>query len=262
MGNAGRRLTPNHVTNRLTVDGAPENVRRFFDAIHGDLSNEKNPILIDFNKIRPMPESLNIESGTVSEKALDYYVLELTEKSGTPAVMAALGDYAGEIFRRLPETLSRQRAGRDKEDMPDLLKLGERLLNNIREHGAPGWYDWRVRNWSTKWNAYNQARVDGHAIVFNTAWSGVPELMRALSEKFPSVALSYVYADEVWGSNTGVFEFEGGECTRGYRPPDYSPDAKEIAEALLGPMYSEEDEGENDEDLEDENDENWEQEDD
>ena len=43
---------PNHVANTVYIDGAPENVKAFRDAIRG---NEK---VIDFNALIPMPEEI------------------------------------------------------------------------------------------------------------------------------------------------------------------------------------------------------------
>ena len=37
---------PNHVTSELRVDGAPDEVRRFFEAIDGGIDENGDPLLI------------------------------------------------------------------------------------------------------------------------------------------------------------------------------------------------------------------------
>jgi hypothetical protein len=97
--------------------------------------------------------------------------------------------------------------------------------------------------------------------MFETAWSGVPGLMREMSARFPDLSFKYSFADEDWGNveiffrlrrknryalsrafgslpgfadDIGEFEFEGGECTMQHVPADQSADAREIAGELLG----------------------------
>ena len=50
---------PNHVTNVLTLHGEPEQIRAMLEAIQYD---DLGIGSVDFNKIIPMPESLNIEA--------------------------------------------------------------------------------------------------------------------------------------------------------------------------------------------------------
>ena len=118
---------------------------------------------------------------------------------------------------------------------------GETCYNNIRDYGAPTWYEWTVSHWGTKWNAYDQNQISDNCVEFLTAWSGVPELIGKLSEMFPSLTLSYMYADEDWGNNLGEYIFEGGQCVD-VNVPDYgSPEARSITTELLGEPYWEED---------------------
>jgi hypothetical protein len=229
---------PNNITNILTVEGAQEDVASFFSAVDGGLNEQCELLLIDFNKIKPMPESLNVECSDRGNTALDCYVIKLSEQSGSAAVKAALGDYAGAVFRRLPETLSSRRTG--KYDTAELPKLGERLFNNIRAYGAPTWYEWRNENWGTKWPAYNQKRLDDNTITFYTAWAGVPDLLRELSARFPGIEMFYGFADENFGNNVGEYRFEGGEINYEFTPENGSPGALRIAEEILSRSYPEE----------------------
>ena len=60
------------------------------------------------------------------------------------------------------------------------------------------WYDWRVQNWDTKWDAYD-VQVDGGydddeiTVEFNTAWSPPEAICHALREQYPDVSISWFY---------------------------------------------------------------------
>lgn len=76
----------------------------------------------------------------------------------------------------------------------------------IPEPEGADWYSWRVVNWGTKWNAYNAElyKADTYACVsFQTAWSGVPDLMCELSKMYPNLSFEYMYADEDVSYNCG-----------------------------------------------------------
>ena len=89
-------------------------------------------------------------------------------------------------------------------------KLGELPMQPTSENGhhAPffqstghaddRWYDWRLANWDTKWDAYDVEVVDPDPenleIEFNTAWSPPEAVCHALREKFEdTVAISWFY---------------------------------------------------------------------
>ena len=59
------------------------------------------------------------------------------------------------------------------------------------------WYDWRVQNWDTKWDAYDVVVTDDDPecteIEFNTAWSPPEAICHALREQYPDVSISWFY---------------------------------------------------------------------
>ena len=60
------------------------------------------------------------------------------------------------------------------------------------------WYDWRVQNWDTKWDAYDVNIVDDDPenmeIEFNTAWCPPTAICNALREKYEdTVSISWFY---------------------------------------------------------------------
>ena len=59
------------------------------------------------------------------------------------------------------------------------------------------WYDWRLANWDTKWDAYDVEVTDDDPecteIEFNTAWSPPEAICSALREQYPDVSISWFY---------------------------------------------------------------------
>jgi len=83
------------------------------------------------------------------------------------------------------------------------------------------WYSWSVKNWGTKWNAYDVAvfrdeNDEGTILItFQTAWSHPRPVIQALSKKFPETDFGLMYADEDWGANYGMYNIKNEEMTVG-----------------------------------------------
>ncbi len=61
---------PNHVINLVTLRGDEKRIAEMLDAIKVD---EVGRGSIDFNKIVPMPEALNITAGSKTNEGLQHY---------------------------------------------------------------------------------------------------------------------------------------------------------------------------------------------
>ena len=61
---------PNHVENIITVKGDEKKIREMLEAIK---NSDYGLGTVDFNKIIPMPESLNIEAGSKTDRGLKAY---------------------------------------------------------------------------------------------------------------------------------------------------------------------------------------------
>jgi hypothetical protein len=244
-----------NIRNGLAVSGANEAVDAFFEAIGGGVDESNFPICINFEKIKPMPDALRIECGSRNDGALKLYTEFAKESAGIAEIGIMMGDKGADTVKRLTAELMTNYNKRTEKD-PELLSFGEKLFNNIRDYGAPTWYEWSIQNWGSKWNAYSQERLDDTTILFDTANKDVRNLMQELSNKYPDLLMSYKFAEEQWGNHTGEFEFEGGECNYELVPDNHSEEARAIARELLGnePVREEEAEEENegDEDWEDE----------
>ncbi len=59
------------------------------------------------------------------------------------------------------------------------------------------WYDWRLQNWDTKWDAYDVEVIDEDPdcieIQFDTAWSPPTAICNELREQYPDLAISWFY---------------------------------------------------------------------
>lgn len=62
---------PNHVTNIITFSGDKEQISRVLESIKND---EYGLGTISFNKIIPMPESLNMEAGSIENHSINLYL--------------------------------------------------------------------------------------------------------------------------------------------------------------------------------------------
>lgn len=127
-----------------------------------------------------------------------------------------------------------------KLGIKDYEALGKTYLENLEKYGYTTWYDWRIANWDTKWNAHDCYSLDDHSIEFQTAWSTPEGIIKTLSEKYPSLEFEVSYADEDFGYNVGKYTYQDGEIIEIYLPDGGSPEANKLAEEVLG--YSPEEE--------------------
>jgi len=205
---------PNHVTNIIEFHCSKDKFQSIAEYVKKDDSFLGS---VDFNKLMPMPESLNIECGSRGDQGFKMY----KEYLNRLALFSAPED-----IRHL-----RQEYLDKVKDDPEIFELGEKYYWNLKNHKATTWYDWCINNWGTKWNAYDCQQVDAEAkyLQFNTAWSGVPNILSLLSEKYPDVQITYKWADEDIGYNVGIATFIDGELKDYESIPGGSKEAFELA---------------------------------
>lgn len=231
---------PNHVTNRLKLIGEQPAIDECLEKIKLD---EKGIGTIDFNKIIPMPASLDVTAGSEETNAIKAYL-----KATCP-----FNDTSICGIRRLDETLYLNILFKLAEndflakysmenilkydltatDNTELIRKGEIYIDNLLQYGATTWYDWCRNNWGTKWNAYDFAPFENNTITFCTAWSNVCELITRLSAMHPDLNFEYSWADEDFGSNVGTARIYAGKATA-YIPEIFSREAYEMAADIMG----------------------------
>lgn len=170
------------------VQGVPNNWEQRF--------NEAWTRFPDFNKILPMPATLNISIHSGVENAVKNALKMDVHKNSLIGSLEA--------------------ANREKTESP--LKLNDAdwelfltCLNNVRLYGFIYWYDWAIINWGTKWNSSDCEKVNETTFDFTTAWSGVSNLINIMSKEFPKIQFNYEYSDEDTGSNCGIGKYQNGE---------------------------------------------------
>ena len=191
---------PNHVTNNLTIVGAEQEVAKCFAEIKGTQEDQ----FIDFNTFAPIPQ-------------------ELVDTTSPPKILS-------------------QKDYDDQEKRTDIEKkygvsrgITQKMSDKFKEEfGYDNWYDWQVANWGTKWNAYDQYKIDESMIVFSTAWSTPYNAITALSVKYPTLRFEVEFADEDFGHNVGKYTFEDGECIGEDIPEGGSFEALKMAIDIRG----------------------------
>ena len=180
--------------------------------------------IFDFNKIIPMPESLNLDSGSVEdmtmEAALKQIAAVINTRSCPPfhvSVEPSPLDAISTEDRIRASGMTYKEAG----------ERGLQYLENIIKHGSSSWYYWRIDNWGTKWNSYDLERIDDDTIAFNTAWSNPGPIIEALSAQYPDLMIEHWWADEDVGQNTGYRFLQDG-IGETDEPDGGSPDALEL----------------------------------
>ena len=232
---------PNHITNILKFEGDSEQVHAMLDQI----KNEELGIgSIDFNKIIPMPESLNIEAGSRTDDALYVCMMALNPAApdmGIPKLSNAedqeltsiVGRSKGEQFVRWDT----QRISRASKYTPisDVIATGQVVISNFLQYGSGDWYGWCNRNWGTKWNAYDVCfDQESQSIRFLTAWDMPAPVIDKLSQMFPEVEIDLQWADEDIGRNVGHVVLLAGELIDENIPDDDSWEAYEMAFRIHG----------------------------
>jgi hypothetical protein len=224
---------PNHIQNKLQVLGNNDEVQKVLTHIKGK-DNDGKEIQIDFDKIKPIPKGMNVEThlgvemwAKICTGQIDFAYLFSQMKQSTSELFKS-GDF-GILASRMEantamEHLTGRRAGNVKDLSDSDFESFIQCLKNYREYGNISWYDWCIKNWGTKWNAYDQndKRNTTDAIYFKTAWSSPIGLISELSKMFPLVKICLTYADEDSGSNAGIITFENGKAIEVNQPESQS----------------------------------------
>ena len=121
---------------------------------------------------------------------------------------------------------------------PEGLYMGDLGIEEMKRYKDNNWYDWRMKNWNTKWNAYSfEAPTysgDAGTMTFLTANCSPFRVLFRLSEKYSDVEFELRYADEDLGYNVGEISFAAGELIDDNTPRDGTAAAQELAADILG----------------------------
>ena len=220
---------PNHITNILKFTGDKEKIKEMFEVLKGD---EVGFGSIDFNKVIPMPPSLNIEAGSTTDRGLKAYrdFIEVYTLMGTREDLNLLN-----IPKESEEAFLKARTDIDK----DIFEKGKVAFQNKIKYGAATWYDWSIENWGTKWNSYGYENLNAEDVAktgtttFDTAWSAPVPVLQKIAEMYPDFEIEHQWADEDIGQNCGRMTYKNGERIEEYYP-ETDVEAIEFAVAVKG----------------------------
>ena len=199
---------PNHVRNILTINGDKTQVKKLVDLITVK-EKDTGSTYLSFNTLIPMPESLNIISGGISEDCFRIYFKNLNKTNieeylrlkrifeiynanqlcfNRMNLEELSDDKESEKINYILKNYSEKKEGYFSNDpilatKEDIIEYGSKMAKNVELYGCKDWYDWCNTNWSTKWDAYDQSYTYENQensknatciIKFNTAWS-IPE---------------------------------------------------------------------------------------
>lgn len=224
---------PNHITNIIEIKGDPQRVRALFEAVKSD---EYGLGSIDFNKLVPMPPELDMEEGSRTDRGLkaykDFIEVYTFNSKKENFDLSNIPEKAEQAFLRVRPDIDR--AAWD---------LGRRAFMNKQKYGVTSWYDWRIKNWGTKWNAYGYeggVQFDGKSLRFQTAWSPPEPIIAKLAEMYPDLDFTHQWADEDIGYNCGEVEYHNGTPDGEFFPA--GQEAVDYANSLWSNDCQEEDE--------------------
>ena len=235
---------PNYVSNVVKIlcpDGNAKDVKEFL------ASDER---VFDFEKIIPVPPTMHMVSGSLTNAAIAAYLsnnctLSLDESLRSAETIGRTAVYSVENF------YERTKADIEKNGVDKLYNFGssanemnltyyaagEIYCENLLNYGAVDWYDFHCRNWGTKWNACEPDLVSESetelSYFFDTAWSMPYPIFCKITEIFQNITIEVEYADEDFGSNCGRITYQGGGETDSYIPDNYK-EAQELAAEILG----------------------------
>lgn len=212
---------PNHVTNLVQFACSRDRFMEIAEAVRQDGEFLGS---VDFGKLIPMPESLNIECGSRGQRGLKEY------REYLKAVDREINPWA----TRMEIPSLREFAEKTGTDYETII-MGKQYFDNMVNYGAPTWYEWSIENWGSKWNAYDCVEVEPESryLQFTTAWSCVEPVIAELSKRFPEVPISYGWADESIGRNVGSIVLFGGKIIDEYLPPEDSKEAFELSAEIM-----------------------------
>lgn len=189
----------------------------------------------DFNKIIPMPKSLDIKSGTLTYEGMKLYLAQINptiQNFGSIKDKLSLDNFSKRIaamFMRnkayspnyyllSPSEVDKMIARLDPGTINVCLENGKAGVENTINYGYPTWLEWRNRYWNCNRNA-TETRYETHddnyiQIEFSSPWVPPTPVIKALCEQLTKEdELSYSFAGEEAGHYAGYINLSKGEIT-------------------------------------------------
>lgn len=238
---------PNWVTNRLIIEGpnAEEIINKHIT------EDEEGKQCFDFNLIHKMPAELDIEKSSKSMNGIKLYIAKINPSINSVGNkedkmdINLFYDRIVKVFKeveinKIPSMLLRDEEVLSlqlhyKDDFNADVNLGEQAFTNLEKYGCTDWYDWRIENWGTKWNACSTFLCeDNKTIYFDTAWSPSVPVIEKFSKMYPELKITHEYAEEQIAFFCGKHCYSNGEIVYRDDYEEYSKEAFELYFDLWG----------------------------
>lgn len=200
---------PNHVYTTIEFANADDAAKVWNENKHIVKDYGDNEVeAFDFNALIPMPESLDVSNGSVTDDALAY-ALYSTDPDMADAKKIIKEKCSAHDLRWTDRSWERiMENGLDDEEKDKLATLAKAYAHNIDAYGHMTWYSWANENWNTKWNAY-EAQLNGKYISFATAWCAPTPIFEALIAKYPDIWMNIYWYEEQGIENVGDIVSDG-----------------------------------------------------
>lgn len=223
---------PNYVYTTIELPSV-EDAQKVWDAMSSAADGGEIEYF-DFNKLIPMPETLDIEDGTVTTDAIaialfsgeprfkhahDVFVQYLDQR-GFAHADSVWNAYLGEAWRNVhtPRVEIREieynglepemaasiakdfaRVGNERKADAKRIAKAESMIDvyasNLVNYGHVTWFEWCNENWNTKWNAC-ESEKSGRFITFSTAWSAPIPVFEKLVSRFADIPMDIYWYEE------------------------------------------------------------------
>ncbi len=179
----------NSCYNDLWIDG--NNIPALLQYLEGEEYGQD--LLIDFNKIIPMPEELNVLGVWGVPKHRVIAIAENDFRELDNDHWAKQNNIT--TIEELCAFLKTKEGG--KRDIEELRRLGNIYLSNLSKYGFSDGCSWRKENWGTRSNVENPAFIHDTSrnlgIRFET-FDGPPiKVVTALARQFPNNVFTFRY---------------------------------------------------------------------
>ena len=191
------------ITNRLLFVGNAERINELFE----DIKSDKDGIgTLDFNKLIPMPEELNIECSSAADRGLAQYKVFVSEYMFSKGLKQI--DYLN-----IPEESELLHLKYYKNISKEEWELGKKAYRNQIKYGARDWYHWAIQNWGLKCNAYGfktPEKREPNKISFDTPDYAPHRIIWMIAEKYPDIEITHEWTSEALGTYCGSKIYRNG----------------------------------------------------
>lgn len=161
---------------------------------------------LDFNTIVPMPEELNIESGSNGETGVTILLIRFLDDPSS--VSEEERPYYQALCDSRKHLLSKDEWSYQKHcNDNNVIAVGKEYIRNYIKYGYFTWYEWCYANWGVKWNASDSIVCDDYA-EFSTPWGPPIGFLISLSKAYPDVTFTNEWYEE--GGGCGIQTISGG----------------------------------------------------